>query len=395
MPRDECGRMEIAMWIRDARVYRDGKFEQGDIRIDGERFGSETGTSGAEQAGSGDQSVQEINAEGLYAIPGLIDIHFHGCVGHELGEATYEAFEAMAKYQQSVGVLAICPATMTCSEEEMCRTAKAAAEYEGSGADLVGLHLEGPFLSPNKVGAQNPDYLQLPKAETVLRWQELSGGLIRQCDVAPELPGAMEFIGEISRVLPAVSIAHTTADYDTARAALTAGANHLTHGFNAMPGIHHREPGPLIAASEAGADVELIADNVHLHPAIIRAAFKLFGEDHVVFISDSMAACGLKDGDYSLGGLKVTVKGRRAVLTDHPETLAGSVTNLMDCVRRAVNEMGIPLELAVKASTINPARSIGIDRDYGEIAEGKFANVLLLDENLQLCHIIQKGVLIR
>lgn len=388
-----CSRMEKIMWIRNAKVYRDGKFEVGDICIDGERFAG--GAFASDSEASSDQEAHEIDAKGLYAIPGLIDIHFHGCVGHELGEATHEAFEAMAKYQQSVGVLAICPATMTCSEEEMSRTAKVAAEYKGSGADLVGLHLEGPFLSPNKVGAQNPDYLQLPKAETVLRWQELAGGLIRQCDVAPELPGAMEFIEEISKVLPAVSIAHTTADYDTAKAALEAGVNHLTHGFNAMPGIHHREPGPLIAASEAGADVELISDNVHLHPAIIRSAFKLFGEDHVVFISDSMAACGLQDGDYSLGGLEVTVKGRRAVLTSQPETLAGSVTNLMDCVRRAVQEMDIPLELAVKAATVNPARSIGIDQDYGEIAEGKFANVLLLDENLQLCHIIQKGVMVR
>lgn len=379
------------MWIRNANVFQNGKFELGDIRVDGQRIAEITAVGEAHV----EDDAQEIDGKGMYVIPGLIDIHFHGCVGHELGEDTKVALPAIAKYQQSVGVLGICPTAMTCSEEDMSRTMKEASEYDGQGADLVGLHLEGPFLSPNKVGAQNPAFLQLPKVETVLRWQELSGGLIRQCDVAPELPGAIDFIKEISEIIPAVSIAHTTAGYDISKASMEAGVNHLTHGFNAMPGIHHREPGPLIAASDMGAYVELITDNVHLHPAIVRAAVKLFGEDRVVFISDSMAACGLKDGDYSLGGLDVTVKGRRAVLTDHPETLAGSVTNLMDCMRRAVQEMDIPLELAVKASSTNAARSIGIDGDYGEIAGGKYANLLLLDENLEIRHIIQKGVLVR
>jgi len=175
-------------------------------------------------------------------------------------------------------------------------------------------------------------------------------------------------------------------------AAFNAGANHLTHCCNAMPGINHRNPGPIIAAVESGADAELITDNIHIHPAIVRSTFKLFGDDHVILISDSMMACGLPDGQYSLGGQAVTVKGRLAVLTEQEGTIAGSASNLMDCMRRAVKEMDIPLESAVKAATHNPARAIGIDKDYGDIAVGKYANVLLLDEELNLVHVIRRGV---
>ena len=165
----------------------------------------------------------------------------------------------------------------------------------------------------------------------------------------------------------------------------------MTHLYNAMPGISHREPGPIIAALEAGAEAELITDGIHIHPAVVRATFRLFGDDRVILISDSMMAAGLPDGSYSLGGQDVTVRGPKAVLTQSPETIAGSVTNLMDCMRTAVLEMGIPLESAVKASSVNPARSIGIQKDYGSLEEGRLANILLLDEKLKIVHMIHKG----
>lgn len=383
------------MKINNARVYQNGNFITGDIIIDGERFRSikEVNRADKEEWLESEDRETVMDATGLLAIPGLVDIHFHGCVGYDMCDGTEEAIQAIADYQQSVGVLAICPATMTYPEDKLTTIAEAAAAHINSkGADLVGIHMEGPFISPNKVGAQNPAYVQKPDVDMFMRLQEKAGGLFRQCDIAPEEPGALEFIHAIRESVPSISLAHTTTDYDTAMAAFNAGANHLTHCYNAMPGINHRNPGPIIAAVESGADAELITDNIHIHPAIVRSTFKLFGDDHVILISDSMMACGLPDGQYSLGGQAVTVKGRLAVLTEQEGTIAGSASNLMDCMRRAVKEMDIPLESAVKAATHNPARAIGIDKDYGDIAVGKYANVLLLDEELNLVHVIRRGV---
>ena len=178
---------------------------------------------------------------------------------------------------------------------------------------------------------------------------------------------------------------------DTANAAFDAGATHMTHLYNAMPGITHREPGPIIAALERGAEVELITDNVHIHPAMVRFTFNTFGDDHVILIADSMMACGLPDGQYSLGGQAVTVSGPRATLTEHPGTIAGSATCLYDCMKRAVLEMNVPLESAVRAASENPAKSIGIDNDYGSLAAGRYGNVILADKELNIQAVYQKG----
>ena len=215
-------------------------------------------------------------------------------------------------------------------------------------------------------------------------------GLIKLVDIAPEEPGALEFIAACHDEVR-ISIAHTCTDYDTAIAAFDAGATHMTHLYNAMPGITHREPGPIIAALERGAEVELITDNVHIHPAMVRFTFNTFGDDHVILIADSMMACGLPDGQYSLGGQAITVKGPRATLTEHPDTIAGSNTCLYDCMKRAVLEMNVPLESAVRAASENPAKSIGIDNDYGSLAAGRYGNVILADKELNIQAVYQKG----
>ena len=208
--------------------------------------------------------------------------------------------------------------------------------------------------------------------------------------MAPEEPGNLDFIKECHNEVR-ISIAHTCTDYDTAIAAFDAGATHMTHLYNAMPGITHRAPGPIIAAMERGAEVELITDNVHIHPAVVRFTFKAFGDDHVILIADSMMACGLPDGQYSLGGQAVTVEGPRATLTEQPGTIAGSATCLYACMKRAVLEMGVPLESAVRAASENPAKSIGVDNDYGSIAAGRYGNIILADQKLNLKAVIQKG----
>ena len=280
---------------------------------------------------------------------------------------------------------------MTFSEEILNGIMDTAAAHKNErGADLVGINMEGPYISPSKVGAQNPKYVMGADAGMFRRLQERSGGLIKLVDVAPEEPGNLDFIRACHDEVR-ISLAHTCADYETAKAAFAAGASHMTHLYNAMPGITHRAPGPIIAALEEGAEVELITDGVHIHPAMVRFTFRTFGDEHVILVADSMMACGLPDGQYSLGGQAVTVCGPRATLTEHPDTIAGSATCLYDCMRHAVLDMGVPLASAVRAATLNPARSIGIDADYGSLEPGRWGNVVLADAQLNIQKIIRKG----
>ena len=371
------------MIIKNAMVYTPQHvFAKGDIVIRGGRI----------VFGAAPQLDEEIiDAEGLYALPGLLDLHFHGAVGHDFCDASEEAIQALADFEVSKGVLAICPATMTYSEEILGGIMDAAAAHKnGRGADLVGINMEGPFISPDKIGAQNPKYLHKADVDMFRRLQERAGGLIKLVDMAPEEDGALDFIarcrGEVR-----ISIAHTCTSYETAKKAFAAGASHMTHLYNAMPGITHREPGPIIAALEDHAEVELITDGVHIHPAMVRFTFNTFGADRVVLIADSMMACGLPDGQYSLGGQAVTVKGPRATLTEHPGVIAGSATCLYDCMRRAVLDMDVPLVDAVRAASENPARSIGVDGDYGSLTPGRYGNVILADRELNIQKVIQKG----
>ena len=270
-----------------------------------------------------EEGEEVLDAEGLYALPGLVDIHFHGAMGKDFCDGTEEAIQTLADFEASKGVLAICPATMTYPEEFLNHVMDAAAAHKnGKGADLVGINMEGPYISPKKIGAQNPKYVQGADAAMFRRLQARSGGLIKLVDVAPEEPGNLDFIKECHNEVR-ISIAHTCTDYDTAVKAFEAGATHMTHLYNAMPGITHRAPGPIIAAMEHDAEVELITDNVHIHPAMVRFTFNTFGDDRICLIADSAMSCGLPDGQYSLGGQAVTVKGPLATLTEQPGTIAG------------------------------------------------------------------------
>lgn len=371
------------MIIRNAKVFSDGcRFVEKDLVI----------RDGRVVFGAAPLPEEEVlDAQGAYALPGLVDIHFHGAVGHDFCDADEAGLQAIADFEASKGVLAICPATMTFDEEILNGIMDVAAAHKNErGADLVGINMEGPYISPNKVGAQNPKYVMGADAGMFRRLQERCGGLIKLVDIAPEVEGNLDFIRDCHNETR-ISIAHTCADYDTAKAAFAAGASHMTHLYNAMPGITHRDPGPIIAALEEGAEVELITDGVHIHPAMVRFTFNTFGDDHVILIADSMMACGLPDGEYSLGGQAVTVRGPRATLTEHPGTIAGSATCLYDCMKHAVLDMGVPLASAVRAASLNPARSIGIDADYGSLEAGRWGNVILADEQLNILKVIRKG----
>ena len=374
------------MIIRNALIYgTDHMFRPGELYVNGDRLA----------AAPRDAGEDIVDAEGLYALPGLIDLHFHGDVGHDLCDADEPGLQAIADFEASRGVLAICPATMTYPEDTLLGIMRAAAAHQnGQGADLVGINMEGPFLNPQKAGAQDPQYVIPADLEMFKRLQEAANGLIKIVDVAPEIPGNLDFIRSVSGHTR-VSLAHTATDYETAKQAFAAGAKQMTHTYNAMPQMAHRQPGPIPAAAESDADAELIADGVHVHPAMVRLLFKLFGREHILLISDSMRACGLPDGEYTLGGQAVTVRGSRAVLTEHPETIAGSVTCLYDCMKQAVLGMGIPLEDAVCAASENPARVLGILEDYGRLAAGAYANILLVDRALNLRAVYRKGKRIR
>lgn len=374
------------MIIKNAKVYTpEHRFQVQDLTIRNGRIVSDADPL---------ENEEIIDATGLTALPGLVDIHFHGAVGHDFCDADEAGLQAIADFEASRGILAICPATMTFSEEILNGIADVAAAHKNEkGADLVGINMEGPYISPKRIGAQNPKYVQGADVEMFRRLQKRSNGLFKLVDIAPEEPGNMEFIKACHDEVR-ISLAHTCTDYDTAKEAFASGASHMTHLYNAMFGINHRDPGPIIAALEDGAEVELITDGVHIHPAMVRFTFHTFGDDKVILIADSMEAAGLPDGQYQLGGQAVTVTGPRAVLTEHPDTIAGSSTCLFDCMKRAVLDMGIPLESAVRAASENPAKSIGVDADYGSLAEGRYGNVILVDDALNIKSVIQKGVVL-
>ncbi len=372
--------------------HEDGSFTPDTVYICGEKIVSQEVYEKECSTASGNEIVTD--AAGNYVIPGLTDIHFHGCMGSDCCDGTVEAFQTIARYELSQGITSITPATMTMSEEVLSQICRAAKTYcdtaEENAAEFCGLYMEGPFINAAKKGAQNEKYITPADTAMLNRLQDLSGNMLRTVAIAPETAGAMDFIRENnSRVN--ISIAHTAADYDTAKEAIACGASQLTHTYNAMPPFSHRAPGPIgAAADDDHCRAELICDGIHIHPAVVRTTFKMFGDDRIIFISDSMRAAGLADGQYDLGGQNVTVKGNLAVLEDG--TIAGSVTNLMDCVRTAVHDMGIPFASAVKCAAVNPAKAVGIYDAYGSLTPGKFANIVILDKNLDIKTVLHHGI---
>ena len=341
-----------------------------------------------------EDALGPVSAHGCYVIPGLTDLHFHGCVGEDFSDATPDGLQKMADYELSRGITQICPAGMTLGEDQLtkiCQNAAAHREKNSGGAELVGLHLEGPFLSMAKKGAQNAAYIHDPDAAMLHRLQQAAGSLVKLVTLAPEQPNSLEFIQSARQDGVTVSLGHTTADYDTASAAYKAGARQATHLFNAMPSFTHRAPGVVGAAFDyPEVKVELICDGVHIHPSVVRAVFKLFGSDRVILISDSLRATGMPDGRYPFGGQEIEVHGNRATMADDPNTLAGSVSDLMACLKTAVS-FGIPLADAVTAAAVNPAKVLGIYNRLGSLDIGKEANVAVLDEHLDLKAVLYHG----
>lgn len=332
-----------------------------------------------------------VDAAGCYVVPGMVDIHIHGAMGADFSDGEERAIHTMRKFLLSKGVTGFLGTSMALPEErltEIYTTARPQiGTWQAGEATLWGINMEGPFFNPAKRGAQNPKYIIPPDMELFSRLYAASGNHIRTVAVAPEMDGGLDFVKKASS-LCSVSLAHTCAEYDTAREALSNGASHITHVFNGMSAFQHRDPGVVGAAVDSDAFVELICDGVHIHPAVVRGVFRLFGDDRVCLISDAMRACGMPEGRYDLGGQPVTVANGCATIDSG--SLAGSITSLTDCMRTAVR-FGIPLESALKAATINPAKSVGLDRRIGSLSVGKQADLLMLGADLSLNGVIFAG----
>ena len=392
------------MIIKNVKVYTEEKtFSDGIIYIKDGVFDkiiiSETSPVNVDSLRNLEGDLDEvIDGQGGYAIPGLIDLHFHGCKGYDFCDGTKEAIAEIAKYEASIGVTAIAPATMTLSVEELERILAVAASYKKEaevsgtqGADLIGINMEGPFISPAKKGAQDERNIIPCDSDICQRFLDASEGLVKFVGIAPECSEeSVHFIQQMKDKVH-ISLAHTNADYDTAMDAFQAGANHAVHLYNAMPSFTHRAPGVIGAvADNKHVNAELICDGVHIHPSVVRATFQILGADRMILISDSMRATGMPDGRYTLGGLEVDVVGNRATLVSDG-ALAGSATNLLDCMRTVVKKMGIPLETAVACATMNPAKALGEYENYGSITPGKKGNVVLLDSELNLKMVVKEG----
>lgn len=354
-------------------IFADGRFVRGGFSVENGRFA---------------HVLEDIpgpaeDLDGALVIPGLVDIHVHGCAGADFSDGDYAGLVRMARHLARRGVTSFAPASMTLPYDALDKAFHAAARLrrEGlaDGARLMGIQMEGPFLSREKRGSQNPAYLRLPDWDSFLRLYDAAEGLLRIVDVAPELPGAVEFTRRASEKCR-VSVAHTAAGYDQAAAVFDAGATHLTHLFNAMSGIHHRHPGPIGAASEReNVTAELICDGIHVHPSAVRMAFRLF-PGRICLISDALRCCGMADGSYSLGGQEILLSGGVARLIGG--AIAGSAADLYQCMRRAVS-FGIPREQAVWAATALPARVIGRESETGAIADGRAADFVICGGELE------------
>lgn len=361
---------------KNAYIYtKEFRFEKGAFSVEKGKF-----TKILEK-----ETNEACDLNGKYVIPGLIDVHTHGNSGYDFSDGSYEGLLIMCRYYAQHGITSVAPTSLTVPYDQLSaayKTAKLVHEENEKGlAKIRGINMEGPFFSVKKKGAQNAINIRLPDYDVFLKLNEDSGNLIKIVDIAPELEGSIEFIKKVSRSVT-VSIAHTDCSYEEAAAAFQAGATQLTHMFNAMPSIHHRQPGPIIAAIEnRNVMAEIICDGHHIHPAIIRFAFQMFGAQRMIIVSDSLRCCGMPDGKFDIGGQEAYISNGVAKLADG--TLAGSMTNVYECLKNVIS-FGIKKEDAVRAVTYNPALQLGCLDEVGSIEDGKAADFLILDENFDL-----------
>lgn len=327
-----------------------------------------------------------------YLIPGMIDLHVHGANGKDVMDADPGSLTVISEALAREGVTGFLATTMTAENQHLENALATVAEYKQAeaGASILGVHLEGPFISREKMGAQNAKYAQLPNVDLIKSWQKIADQSIKLVTLAPELPGAIELIKALKSMNITVSVGHTNATYEETCHAIAAGCTQATHLFNAMSGIHQRKPGAtcaLLLASDTYA--ELIADGLHLSPAIVKLAYQMKTKLRVLLVSDAMRAKCMGDGCYDLGGQDVHVKSGKATLADG--TLAGSTLHLPQAVKNMVEYTGCSLIDAVQMATLNPAQALGIAQRKGSIAVGKDADLVILDSDLYVLQTMRAG----
>ncbi len=374
------------MLYKNAEVFIDGRFQNVDFEVENGRFRTIFQSDSISESDSKDS----YDCSGKRIIPGFIELHSHGCIGYDFTTAETDDIEKMCEFYYANGITSILATTMTIDYDiykKAMRHIKKIMENQTKGSRIIGINMEGPFLGADKKGAHDVRYLMPIDEEKYTELNELSGDNVRIIDLDPNLSGSLEFIKKHSKT-KVISLAHTSCDYDLAAKAIEAGATHVTHLFNAMNGLHHRQPGLVGAVSDFDVHAEMICDGIHIHPAVIRLMYKV-DSDKLILISDSMSAAGLEDGIYELGGQKVDVTDGKATLEDG--TIAGSTTTIYKAFKNVI-KYGIPVEQAILSATLIPAKAIKADHEIGSISIGKKADFIIMDQDYNIEKVFRDGV---
>lgn len=371
-------------------VLPDGVLDGGQVTVDNGRIVS----AGAPAAGGAAADTPgALDLSGHWVVPGFVDMHVHGGGGASFSAGTAEEARTVVRTHREHGTTTMVASTVSGDLDDLARQAAELSELVEDG-ELAGIHFEGPFISPHRCGAHQPSLLRDPDPADVRKLLDAARGAARMMTLAPELPGGLDSVRLLSDSGVIAAVGHTDADYDATLEAVAAGATVATHLFNAMPSLLHRAPGPVTALLEdERVTVELINDGTHLHPAVLQLAFSRAGADRVAFITDAMGAAGMSDGVYPLGPMEVEVKDGVARISDGPTagSIAGSTLTLDHAFRRAVSIDRLPIEAAVRALSATPARVLGVDDRVGSLAAGKDANLVVLDENVDLVGVMYRG----
>lgn len=368
--------------IKNCKYYSNQKFINGDILIDRDII--------IDVGNINEDCGKVIDGEGKIVIPGLIDIHMHGAIGYNVMDASIDDLNKIANFLAHQGTTSFLPTTITSRDKDLIKTLQNIKN--ASNPNIIGVHIEGPYINKQNKGCHDENLIKNPEIKMIAIARKEVNNLHLHYTIAPELPNAIDFIKEVIKNGGTVSLGHSNATMDEALQAISVGANIFTHLFNAMRPFHHREPGIIGAALKSNEFVEVICDGIHVHPDIINLVYKIKGKEKIVLVTDAMQACGLGDGTYNFGGFKVIVK--EGIARKEDGTLASSTLTIFKALKNAMKFLNIPLEEAIDMATINPAKALGIDNEYGSIDINKKADLIMLDNNFNIDKIINKGKLI-